>query len=201
MVLFLMLIQIGLLLYIFAQLVMSFRRNKHSRFRQNQYLICQIVLSVIMLLCFYFHFSLGSPFENEKFFMAYLTISLTGLMGYWINKAFIYKVINKGIRLTAPFVGVLFWISLLTTVKFFPVMILSLFPIYGFLIIAPLFVLIMSASEMIHIGRSGGHFSFPKIFFQGFLVLFLYQLALNFFTNSNWELVKIFNPSNHAFYF
>ncbi len=163
--------------------------------------IYEVLISILMIFCFWNYDMHESPFRNEEYIFELAVISFTSLAMYFINK-FIPKKQNRIIKsFSIAFVGALWWISLLTTLKFFPLILLSIFPVLGLLLAAPFLLFIISSIEIIRIKRQEESFTYIKILSLGLIVLILFQLLMNIWTVDSWEFFKIFKSNHNALYF
>lgn len=158
-------------------------------------IIISVFVSFLMLICFSFaHNWKGQPhiFPHEGL-LEFTLISIVALAFYWLVRIPIFLT-NPLLRIVSyTLLGTLFWIAVLTSFKFFPILLWSLFPFYGLLIAAPFLVLGMITSEIIFISKQPQHFSFGIIILFGFGFLLFFQVIMNLWSPEPWELIRQFS--------
>ena len=189
--------QIALYIFLIIFLTRSFsqkRRRKESF--SNAMLIVEVLAMILLVFCF-INYDISS-FKNEKYFGVFSLITLLSVVGYWLNKVVLHS--SKYIKiLCLTFLGTLFWLCLLTAIKFGPYLPNAWFPVLGLLALAPLIIGVITLSEIRYQSTLSNRFKMMKILALGLIPLILIQITMNFFTPYPWEFIKIFEPSNQFF--
>ena len=169
--------------------------------RKIQRTCAQILLSFLTVLCFYFasfDFILNNIFP-ENVFLEYSILTLSCLSFFWLMQID-YFVQNKWLAwISYTLLGAFFWLSLFSCVKLILIVSLVIFPLYGFLVAAPFFVSLMVTHEILRLKKNNGRFNFLQFISLGLGFLLVFQLLMNLWSDEQWELIKLFKPTDISF--
>lgn len=169
--------------------------------RKIQRTCAQILLSFLTVLCFYFasfDFILNDIFP-ENGFLEYSILTLSSLGFFWLMQID-YFVQNKWLAwISYILLGAFFWLSLFSCVKLILIVSLVIFPLYGFLVAAPFFVSLMVTHEILRLKKNNGRFNFLQVISLGLGFLLVFQLLMNLWSDEQWELIKLFKPTDINF--
>lgn len=185
-------------IYITGSLIRSFwfHKRQEPKFRKV-HIFNEFALMLLLFFCF--RYVELSSFSGEKYFFEYSFILLISIGFYWINKTSFGQLKNLK-KLTLPFLGTLFWLSLFTIIKFSPYLPYFWFPLLGLMAVSPILFALLSFSEIHYHSQLDSKNSVYKIIGLGLIPLISLQLLMNLYTPEPWELIKIFNPANtHIF--
>lgn len=155
----------------------------------------QVLLTLITVICFFVASTdgwiAGRLFPKEGFF-EYGILMFISLVFFWLMRLEIFKHHKLLGWISYTLLGVLFWLSVLTAIKFIPMIMLVFFPILGVLVAAPFFVSQMVLYDIIRLQKEHGRFNFLHVISMGLGFLFPFQLLMNCWTTEPWALVKLF---------
>jgi len=173
----------------------SFEKKKIPR------TVAQILLTFITLICFRLAgdawFAKGL-FPDEGF-IEYEILMFISFLFFWLMRLelFTHHILLGWISYT--FLGVFFCLTVLTVFKFIPIISYIIFPIFGILIAAPIFVAQMVLYDIIRLQKQHGRFNFLRVISLGVGFLFPFQLLMNCWTEEPWALLKLFQISDFKF--
>ncbi|MFT5822797.1 MAG: hypothetical protein ACI8ZM_004054 [Crocinitomix sp.] len=187
----------GIILFLMAYMPFLFMPIFRLRKNFSRSIIVLEIFGFLLLAQCFMKYEISS-FQDEKYFSVFAEITLLSVLGYALNKIIPHKAkVAKLLSLT--FLGTLFWLCLLTAIKFGPYLPFVWFPVYGLYALAPIIIGIISFSEISYQGGLSSKFNLLKIIGLGLIPIILLQVLMNFFTPYPWEFIKIFEPSNQYF--
>ncbi|NOQ71969.1 MAG: hypothetical protein GQ574_08205 [Crocinitomix sp.] len=186
-----------IILFLMAYIPFLFMQFYRSRKNFARSIVAVEIFAFLLLGQCFMMYEISS-FQDEKYFSVFAIITLLSVLGYGLNKIIPHKAkVAKLISLT--FLGTLFWLCLLTAIKFGPYLPFVWFPIYGLYALAPIIIGIITLAEIRYQGGLSSKLNALKIIGLGLIPIILLQILMNFFTPYMWEFIKIFEPSNQSF--
>lgn len=189
-----LLIHIVIFFFFIINLIRSFSISKRQ---EDKFKITHVTTEFLLMMLISCCFALYdmSSFEDEKYFLEFSIITGITILAYWIGK--FSKGLNRKWRLALlSLTAALFWLSVFTFIKFLPYLPWAWFPFLGLLALAPLFLLIMTLSEINFRCRTDFKIPVYQGILLGLIPIIIVQLVMNTYTPYSWEFVALFNPEN-----
>ncbi len=189
-------LHIFIIVYFLGHLITSlFAETRIKKNFKIKHTIIEALLILLLFACFYNYES--SNFEYNGYAVGLIITTFFGLICYWLvklksNSASIFRFIPE------LGVSIIFWLSIFSTIKLFPYLLLFWIPFYGLLAITPLLFAILTYSEIRYLSSIRGFNPF-YFTFSGLLPFIIIQLVMNLYTATQWELLNFFYPSTPNF--